>query len=103
MDLDQCRKDINSIDKDILDLLVRRRAISRKVIEDKIEKGLPLRDAVREGGVLETLIKAGRKLEVDAHFVQAMTKVWHLSGCIKITCGISQIVNAPLFKTKQGP
>ena len=74
MDLDQCRKDINSIDKDILDLLVRRRAISRKVIEDKIEKGLPLRDAVREGVVLETLIKAGRKLELDAHFV---TRVFH--------------------------
>ena len=58
MDLDQCRKDINSIDKDILDLLVRRRAISRKVIEDKLERGLDLRDPAREGEVLETLIKA---------------------------------------------
>ena len=74
MDLDQCRKDINRIDKDILELLVKRRGISRKVIEDKIEKGLPLRDAVREGVVLETLIKAGRKLELDAHFV---TRVFH--------------------------
>ena len=74
MDLDQCRKDINRLDKDILELLVKRRGISRKVIEDKIEKGLPLRDAVREGVVLETLIKAGRKLELDAHFV---TRVFH--------------------------
>ena len=74
MDLDQCRKDINSLDLSLLALLDRRRRISRKVIEDKLERGLDLRDPVREGEVLETLIKAGRKLGLDAHFV---TRVFH--------------------------
>jgi len=44
MDLDQCRKDINSLDKSLLELLAKRRTISRKVIEDKLERGLDLRD-----------------------------------------------------------
>ena len=74
MDLDQCRKDINSLDKSLLELLAKRRTISRKVIEDKLERGLDLRDPAREGEVLETLIKAGRKLGLDAHFV---TRVFH--------------------------
>ena len=74
MDLDQCRKDINSLDKSLLELLAKRRTISRKVIEDKLERGLDLRDPTREGEVLETLIKAGRKLGLDAHFV---TRVFH--------------------------
>ena len=62
MDLDQCRKDINNLDKSLLELLAQRRAISRKVIEDKLERGLDLRDPKREGEILETLIKAGREL-----------------------------------------
>ena len=74
MDLDQCRKDINNLDKSLLELLAQRRAVTRKVIEDKLEKGLDLRDPKREGEVLETLIKAGRKLGLDAHFV---TRVFH--------------------------
>ncbi|MDE0737694.1 MAG: prephenate dehydratase [Planctomycetota bacterium] len=74
MDLDQCRKDINSLDKSLLELLAKRRTLSRKVIEDKLERGLDLRDPTREGEVLETLIKAGRKLGLDAHFV---TRVFH--------------------------
>ena len=74
MDLDQCRKDINRLDKSLLELLAKRRTISRKVIEDKLEKGLDLRDPTREGEVLERLIKAGRKLGLDAHFV---TRVFH--------------------------
>ena len=74
MDLDQCRKDINNLDKSLLELLAQRRAISRKVIEDKLERGLDLRDPKRAGEVLETLIKAGRELGLDAHFV---TRVFH--------------------------
>jgi len=74
MDLDQCRKDINSLDKSLLELLAKRRTVSRKVIEDKLERGLDLRDPAREGEVLDTLIKAGRKLGLDAHFV---TRVFH--------------------------
>ena len=74
MDLDQCRKDINNLDKSLLELLAQRRAISRKVIEDKLERGLDLRDPKREGEILETLIKAGRELGLDAHFV---TRVFH--------------------------
>ena len=74
MDLDQCRKDINNLDKSLLELLAQRRAISRKVIEDKLGRGLDLRDPKREGEILETLIKAGRELGLDAHFV---TRVFH--------------------------
>ena len=74
MDLAQCRKDINNLDKSLLELLAQRRAISRKVIEDKLGRGLDLRDPKREGEILETLIKAGRELGLDAHFV---TRVFH--------------------------
>ncbi len=74
MDLDQCRKDINDLDKSLLELLAQRRSISRKVIEDKLGRGLDLRDPKREGEILEALIKAGRELGLDAHFV---TRVFH--------------------------
>ena len=74
MDLNQFREEINQIDRELLELLARRRQVSRKVIQVKDENGLPLRDVQREEELFDVLIPAGRQLELDAHFV---TSVFH--------------------------
>jgi len=74
MDLAQCRDEINSIDNDLLDLLAKRREIVRAVIRTKFENDLPLRDQVREADLLDRLIRDGRKVGLDVHFV---TRVFH--------------------------
>lgn len=74
MNLDNCREEINRIDDDLLELLHKRRDIVRAVIETKVSKNLPLRDQVREADLLDRLIRNGRKIGLDVHFV---TRVFH--------------------------
>jgi len=69
-----CREEINRVDNDLLELLFKRREIVRAVIETKVSQDLPLRDPVREADLLDRLIRDGRKIGLDVHFV---TRVFH--------------------------
>lgn len=74
MDIDSLRKDINSIDEQVLRLLAQRRDVARQVIEYKRGHDLPLRDERREEDLLHQIIEKGRALGLDAHLV---TRVFH--------------------------
>ena len=72
MDLDDPRTRINSIDDEILELLGRRRAAVGEILAAKKAQGLPLRDGEREEELLVRLIRRGRELGLEPHFVTGL-------------------------------
>jgi chorismate mutase/prephenate dehydratase len=74
MDLEKFREQINALDEEVLRLLSRRRGLVADIIAFKERQGMQLRDAVREEELLARLIRKGRELGLDAHYV---TKVFH--------------------------
>ncbi len=72
--LERLRREINTTDATILQMLAKRRELSRQVIEDKAISGRPLRDEKREEELLARLIAEGRDLGLDAHHV---TRIFH--------------------------
>ena len=71
MDLKECRREIDVIDEQILDLFARRMDVSAQVAAYKKEHGLPVLDAAREreklNEVLSRLVDAGNTLVVIEH------------------------------------
>lgn len=64
MELNELREQIDNIDKDLLELFVKRMHISSDVAEYKREKGLPVLDAARERELLAGVArKAGEELD----------------------------------------
>lgn len=57
MKLEECRKDIDAIDREILALLNRRAGLSRRIGEIKLSAGLPVVDETREDTVMRRLIR----------------------------------------------
>lgn len=68
-ELPQLRRQINSIDSEIIKLLSNRRKLSKEVIIEKEKGHNPIRDQKREADLLDKLLKVGRKEGLDAHFV----------------------------------
>src|ERR1051325_3364892 len=74
MSLENVRKEIKSIDEQILELLGRRRGLAREIVKVKDEHKGPIRDTGREEELLARLIKRGRELGLDAHLI---TRIFH--------------------------
>lgn len=74
MSIEGLRKSINNVDSRLIDLLVERRELSRKVIQDKNENRNPIRDQKREEELLKRLIKLGKEKGINQHF---LTKVFY--------------------------
>ena len=53
MDLSECRKEIDKIDKELVELFERRMNVAIKVAEYKIENNLPILNEAREAEVIE--------------------------------------------------
>ncbi|MFD2178612.1 prephenate dehydratase [Veronia pacifica] len=67
--LDEIRKSVSRIDKEILALLTERRELSIEVAKSKIQTEKPVRDPVREQALLEKLVKAGKEHGLDAPYI----------------------------------
>ncbi len=74
MNLDEIRTNISRLDKELLSLLAKRKALSLDVARSKLENPRPIRDQVREQALLVELINQGRQLGLDAHYV---TRLYH--------------------------
>ena len=74
MSIEELREKINNVDAELIDLLAKRRGLSKEVILDKNDKENPIRDEKREEELLKSLIKLGKKKGVDQHF---LTKVFY--------------------------
>jgi chorismate mutase / prephenate dehydratase len=73
-ELEKIRGEINDVDERILEALADRHKLAERIIEAKNQSGAPLRDALREEQVLDTLIAKGRSQGLDAHLV---TRIFH--------------------------
>ena len=71
-DLNEIRKEITTLDQDLLTLFAKRRALTLKVAKSKIQQIRPIRDQQREQELLIRLIKQGKVLGLDAHYVTSI-------------------------------
>lgn len=69
------REAITAIDTDLLHLVSKRRHLTNQVAETKITHHIPVRDQKREEQLLVRLIKEGKKVALDPHYV---TQLFHV-------------------------
>ncbi len=72
LDLNEIRKQITTLDQDLLTLFAKRRALTLNVAKSKIQQIRPIRDQQREQELLIRLIKQGKALGLDAHYVTSV-------------------------------
>jgi chorismate mutase/prephenate dehydratase len=72
LDLNEIRKEITSLDNELLTLFAKRRALTLNVAKSKVQQIRPIRDQQREQELLIRLIKQGKELGLDAHYVTSV-------------------------------
>jgi chorismate mutase/prephenate dehydratase len=72
LDLNEIRQEITQLDKDLLALFAKRRALTMNVAKSKVQQIRPVRDQQREQELLIRLIKHGKSLGLDAHYVTSV-------------------------------
>ncbi|MEI6894892.1 MAG: prephenate dehydratase [Colwellia sp.] len=72
LDLNEIRQEITLLDQGLLALFAKRRALTLKVAKSKVQQIRPIRDQQREQELLIRLIKHGKTLGLDAHYVTSV-------------------------------
>ncbi|WP_440876464.1 chorismate mutase [Thalassotalea sp. PLHSN55] len=72
LDLNEIRKQITELDQQLLELFAKRRALTTNVAKSKVHQVRPIRDQQREQELLVRLIKQGKELGLDAHYVTSV-------------------------------
>ncbi len=74
-ELIELREKITALDSELLSLLAQRQKLTNNVAETKIRNHIPVRDQKREEQLLVRLIKKGKEVGLDAHYV---TQIFHV-------------------------
>ncbi|HUQ20603.1 MAG TPA: chorismate mutase [Gemmatimonadaceae bacterium] len=77
-ELTHCREQIETIDREIIDLLRKRLEIARRTGELKREHGLPIMDPQREAKVVRTAVANARDAGLPEEPVREI--FWHILG-----------------------
>lgn len=72
LDLNKIREQITELDQQLLGLFSKRRSLTLNVAKSKAHQVRPVRDQQREQELLVRLIKQGRELGLDAHYVTSI-------------------------------
>ena len=72
LDLNEIRIQITELDQNLLELFAKRRALTLNVAKSKAQQIRPVRDQQREQELLVRLIKQGKQLGLDAHYVTSV-------------------------------
>jgi len=72
LDLNKIREQITQTDQQLLELFAKRRALTLNVAKSKAHQIRPVRDQQREQELLIRLIKQGKELGLDAHYVTSV-------------------------------
>ena len=72
LDLNEIRQEITQLDQQLLALFAKRRALTMNVAKSKVQQIRPIRDQQREQELLISLIKHGKGLGLDAHYVTSI-------------------------------
>jgi chorismate mutase len=77
-ELRACRQDLEGLDHELVNLLVRRLTIARRTAGLKRASGLPILDPQREAAVVRGAVSHARKLGVPEEPVREI--FWHIVG-----------------------
>ncbi|WP_411714989.1 chorismate mutase [Natronomonas sp.] len=75
MDLDELRKEIRTIDREIVELIAQRTYVAESIAAVKREKGLPTTDESQEEAVMERAGENAEQFDVDANLVKAIFRL----------------------------
>jgi len=75
MSLDELREEIESIDRELVELIARRTYVADTVAEVKEQRDLPTTDEAQEEAVMERAGKNAEQFGVDANLVKAIFRL----------------------------
>ena len=75
MSLDELRREIEDIDREIVELVARRTYVADTIAQVKDERGLPTTDESQEERVMERAGQNAERFEVDANLVKAVFRL----------------------------
>ncbi len=75
MDLDELRREIRTIDHEIVELIAQRTYVAESIAAVKREQGLPTTDESQEEAVMERAGVNAEQFDVDANLVKAIFRL----------------------------
>ena len=75
MSLDELRQEIESIDRELVELIARRTYVADTVAEVKEQRDLPTTDEKQEAAVMERAGENAERFGVDANLVKAIFRL----------------------------
>ncbi|PSQ59316.1 MAG: chorismate mutase [Halobacteriales archaeon SW_9_67_25] len=75
MSLEELRREIREIDRDLVDLIARRTYVADTIAEVKAEQGLPTTDEQQEQEVIDRAGENAERFGVDANLVKAIFRL----------------------------
>ena len=77
--LKDIRTKINDIDKEMLDLFIKRMNLSKEVIEYKIKYNLPILDEEREKEVIKNNLNNLNEKELEKYYLEFIKEIMNIS------------------------
>ena len=74
-DLDELRREIADIDREIVDLIARRTYVASTIAQVKAEEGMPIVDEEQEGLVMDRAGENAERFDVDSNLVKAIFRL----------------------------
>jgi len=75
MNLDELRDEIQSIDREIVELIAQRTYVADTIAQVKDEQGLPTTDEDQEQAVMDRAGENARQFDVDSNLVKAIFRL----------------------------
>ncbi|MEF8852780.1 MAG: chorismate mutase [Haloarculaceae archaeon] len=75
MSLEELREEIESIDREIVELIARRTYVAETIAEVKVEQGLPTTDEDQEQAVMDRAGANAERFDVDSNLVKAIFRL----------------------------
>jgi chorismate mutase len=75
MSLDELRREIRGIDREIVELIARRTYVADTIAEVKDQQGLPTTDEQQEQRVMDRAGENAKQFDVDANLVKAIFRL----------------------------
>jgi chorismate mutase len=75
MSLDELRTEIQTIDRELVELIAQRTYVADTIAQVKDEKGLPTTDEEQEQAVMDRAGENAQRFDVDANLVKAIFRL----------------------------
>lgn len=75
MSLDELRREIEEIDRELVELIARRTYVADTIAQVKTQEGLPTTDEEQETRVMERAGENAERFDVDANLVKAIFRL----------------------------